>query len=186
MSGQTKWQIDTSHSTAEFAVKHLMISTVKGHFVDVTGSVTVDEADPEGSKVEVTIGVASVATRDQKRDEHLRSPDFFDVARFPTITFKGKRIDGSLDGDFKLTGDLTIRGVTREVTLGVESSGQVTDPWGGERSGFAATTRISRKDFGLTWNLALETGGVVVGDEVKILIEVELVKQAGKEATVGV
>ena len=182
MSGQTKWRIDGSHSAAEFAVKHLMISTVKGHFANVTGSVTVDEANPAKASVNVTIDVGSVDTRDEKRDAHLKSADFFDVQRFPTITFRGKRIDGSIDGEFKLVGDLTIRDVTREVTLNVEAAGSVTDPWGGERTGFAATTKINRKDFGLTWNVALETGGVLVGDEVKISIEVELVKEAAKEA----
>ena len=186
MNGQTKWQIDAAHSAAEFAVRHLMISTVKGHFAHVTGTVTVDEANPKAARVDVNIGVASIDTRDAKRDAHLRSADFFDVERFPAITFKSKRIDGSVDGEFKLVGDLTIRDVTREVTLNVESSGQVKDPWGGERAGYAASTRINRKDFGLTWNMALETGGVMVGDEVKISIEVELVKEAGKEATVGV
>ncbi len=182
MNGQTKWQIDASHSAAEFAVKHLMISTVKGYFTDVSGAVTVDENTPGSATVDVSIGVASIDTRDEKRDAHLKSPDFFDVERFPKILFRGKRVEGSLDGEFKLIGDLTIRDVTREVTLNVESSGRVTDPWGGERTGYAATTKINRKDFGLTWNVALEAGGVLVGEDVKIAIEVELVKQAAKEA----
>ncbi|HEU4989307.1 MAG: YceI family protein [Gemmatimonadota bacterium] len=184
MSGKTTWQIDTAHSDAEFAVKHLMISTVKGHFGDVTGTVVVDEAVPANSKADVTIAVASIDTRDEKRDAHLRSADFFDVEHFPTLTFKSKRVDGALGGDFKLVGDLTIRGVTREVTLNVESAGTAKDPWGGERSAYSATTKINRKDFGLTWNVALETGGVLVGDEVKISLDVQLVKQAA-EATVG-
>jgi polyisoprenoid-binding protein YceI len=182
MNGKTKWQIDASHSTAEFAVKHLMITTVKGHFADVTGTVTVDDANPQAAQVDVTINVASVETRDQKRDAHLRSPDFFDVERFPTMRFRSTRVEGSVAGEFKLVGDLTIRDVTREVTLNVESAGSVVDPWGGERTGYAAATKISRKDFGLTWNVPLETGGMLVGDEVKISIEVELVKVAGKEA----
>ncbi len=186
MSNQTKWQIDASHSAAEFAVKHLMISTVKGHFADVTGTVTVDEGHPGTAKVDVSIGVASVDTRDEKRDAHLKSPDFFDVDRFPKILFRSKRVEGALDGDFKLIGDLTIRDVTREVTLNVESSGRVTDPWGGERAGYAATTKINRKDFGMTFHVALEAGGVLVGDDVKIAIEVELVKQAAKEALAAV
>lgn len=186
MNSQTKWQIDAAHSAAEFAVKHLMITTVKGHFVDVSGTITVDEANPAAAQVDVSIGVASVDTRDEKRDAHLKSPDFFDVERFPTIRFKGKGVKGPVDGAFKLVGDLTIRDVTREVTLDVESSGSVVDPWGGQRRGYAATTKINRKDFGLTWNVALETGGVLVGDDVKIAIEVELVKQAGKEAAVAV
>ncbi len=186
MNTKTNWQIDASHSAAEFAVKHLMISTVKGHFADVTGTVAVDDANPQHPSVDVSIGVASIDTREEKRDAHLRSPDFFDVERFPKITFKSKRAEGPLNGEFKLVGDLTIRDVTREVTLNVESSGTVVDPWGGQRAGFAATTKINRKDFGLTWNVALEAGGVVVGDEVKISIEVELVKQAGVAELAGV
>jgi polyisoprenoid-binding protein YceI len=186
MNTKTNWQIDASHSAAEFAVKHLMISTVKGHFADVTGTVAVDDANPQNPSVDVSIGVASIDTREEKRDAHLRSPDFFDVERYPKITFKSKRAEGPLNGEFKLIGDLTIRDVTREVTLNVESSGTVVDPWGGQRAGFAATTKINRKDFGLTWNVALEAGGVVVGDEVKISIEVELVKQAGVAELAGV
>jgi polyisoprenoid-binding protein YceI len=179
MSSRTKWQIDASHSTAEFAVKHLMISTVKGRFGDVTGTVTVDEANPAKADVQVSIGVGSIDTREQKRDAHLRSADFFDVEKFPKIAFTGTRVEGPTDGEFKLVGDLTIRDVTRPVTLNVEAAGQVKDPWGGERAGFSATTRINRKDFGLNWNMALEAGGVMVGEEVKISIEIELVKQAG-------
>ena len=186
MPSQTKWQIDASHSAAEFAVKHLMISTVKGHFADVSGTVTTDDSDPNKVSVDVSIGVASIDTREPKRDAHLRSPDFFDTEKFPKITFKGTRVDGSVDGEFKLTGNLTIRDVTRPVTLNVESAGHVKDPWGGERAGFAATTKINRKDFGLGWNMALEAGGVMVGEEVKIAIELELVKQAPVEAVAAV
>ncbi len=182
MATPTTWRIDTSHSAAEFAVKHLMISTVKGHFADVQGTVTVDEQNPGAAAVDVTIGVASIDTREEKRDAHLRSADFFDADHYPTITFKGKRIAGPTDGEFTLAGDLTIRGVTREVTLSVESGGRGKDPWGGERAGYSARTKINRKDFGLTWNAALETGGVVVGDEVKIAIDVELVRQAAQAA----
>ena len=186
MSNQTTWTIDSAHSAAEFAVKHLMIATVKGHFADVAGTVVLDEADPTKSKVTVSIGVASVDTRDAKRDGHLKSPDFFDVEKFPAITFASRKLSGRVDGEFTLVGDLTIHGVTREVALKVESAGRAKDPWGGERAGFAATTKINRKDFGLTWNVALETGGVLVGDEVKIAIEVELVKQAAKPEPVAV
>lgn len=182
MGTPTTWQIDASHSAAEFAVKHLMIATVKGHFGDVKGTVTVDDADPKAARVDVAISVASIDTREEKRDAHLKSADFFDVERFPAITFKGKRLDGVLDGEFKLVGDLTIRDVTREVTLSVESAGRAKDPWGGERAGYAATTKINRKDFGLGWNVALETGGVLVGDEIKISIDVELLKQAAQAA----
>ena len=182
MSTKTTWQIDTAHSAAEFAVKHLMISTVKGYFADVQGTVTADDANPAASTVEVTIGVASIDTRDDKRDAHLKSGDFFDAEQYPTIRFTGKRINGPVDGEFTLVGDLTIRDVTREVTLAVESAGRARDPWGGERAGYAATTRINRKDFGLTWNVALEAGGVLVGDDVKISIDLQLVKQAAQAA----
>ncbi len=182
MSTPTTWQIDAAHSAAEFAVKHLMIATVKGHFADVQGTVTVDERNATAAAVDVTIGVASIDTRDAKRDAHLKSADFFDAEKYPAITFKGTRINGSVEGEFKLMGDLTIRGVTRAVTLDVQSSGRATDPWGGERAGYAATTRINRKDFGLTWNVATEAGGVLVGEDVKISIEIELVKQAAQAA----
>lgn len=177
-SGTTTWQIDPAHTLVEFAVKHMMITTVKGRFVDVSGTVTANEADPKRSQVEATMSVASIDTRAEQRDNHLRSADFFDVEKYPTITFRSKRIEGDPNGDFKLVGDLTIRGVTREVTLDVTNEGRGKDPWGGERAGFSAKTRVNRKDFGLNWNQALETGGVLVGDEVKISVEVELVKQA--------
>lgn len=185
MSSQTKWQIDPAHSAAEFAVKHLMISTVKGRFADLKGTVSVDDANPAQVDVDVVIAVASIDTRVEQRDAHLRSADFFDVEKYPTIHFKSKRADGDMGGDFKLIGDLTMHGVTREVTMNVEASGTVKDPWGGERAGFAATTKINRKDFGLTYNMALEAGGVMVSEEVKISIEVELVKDAPVAATVG-
>jgi len=182
MGTPTTWQIDPTHSAAEFAVKHLMISTVKGRFSDVSGTVTVDDAKPGEAAVAVSINVASIDTREEKRDAHLRSADFFDAEKYPTITFKGKRITGPLDGEFKLVGDLTIRDVTREVTLEVESAGEVKDPWGGVRAGFSASTKINRKDYGLTWNVAMETGGVLVGDEIKISLDVQLVRQAAPVA----
>jgi polyisoprenoid-binding protein YceI len=169
------WNIDPAHSNVEFAIRHLMISTVKGRFADVKGAVVLDDADVTRSTVNVTIGVASIDTRVGQRDDHLRSGDFFDAERFPTITFNSRTVkqDGE---DLKVTGDLTIRDVTREVTLDVTSEGRGSDPWGGLRAGFSATTKISREDFGLTWNQVLETGGVAVGKEVKIAIEAELVK----------
>ena len=182
MGTSTTWQIDATHSAAEFAVKHLMISTVKGRFAEVSGTVTVDDAKPGEAAVNVSINAASIDTREEKRDAHLRSADFFDVEKYPTITFKGTRTDGPVDGEFKLVGNLTIRDVTREVVLAVESAGQVKDPWGGVRTGYSATTKINRKDFGLTWNVAMEAGGVLVGDEIKISIEVELVRQAAQAA----
>jgi polyisoprenoid-binding protein YceI len=173
----TSWKIDSSHTHAEFAVRHLMISTVKGRFADVQGVVHIDAADPASSLVDVTIGVASIDTREPQRDTHLRSADFFDIEHFPHLTFRSTRIEGRGD-EFKLVGDLTIRGTTREVVLDVTSEGRATDPWGGERIGFSATTKIKRSDFGLTWNQLLEAGGVAVGDDVKISIDAELVKQA--------
>lgn len=178
------WQIDSAHTDAAFAVKHLMISTVRGHFGAVSGTVTVDEDDPKSAKVDVRIDTKSIDTRQQQRDDHLRSADFFDVATYPEIRFVSKRIDGDPRGAFKLTGDLTIRGATREITLDVTNEGIGDDPWGNLRAGFSATGKISRGNFGLTWNQALETGGVVVGDEVKITIDVEITtaKEAAKAA----
>jgi polyisoprenoid-binding protein YceI len=168
--------MDPAHSSVEFSVRHLMIATVRGRFTDVQGTVTLDESDPSNSHVEVRIGAATIDTRVPQRDEHLRSPDFFDVENFPELTFKSRKV--TRDGeDLKLTGDLTIRGVTREVVLDVTSHGRQNDPWGGERAGFEATGKIKRSEFGLTWNQVLEAGGVTVGDEVKIAIDAELVKQ---------
>jgi polyisoprenoid-binding protein YceI len=156
-----------------------MISTVKGAFGDVRGTVWVDESDARTVLVDITIQVASIDTRQEQRDAHLRSADFFDAARFPTITFRSRLVEGNhRDGKFRLVGDLTIRDVTREVVLNVVSEGRLTDPWGAERAGFSAQGKIDRTDFGLTWNQALEAGGVVVGNEVKISVEVELVRQA--------
>jgi polyisoprenoid-binding protein YceI len=153
-----------------------MIATVKGRFAEFSGTVITDEADPTTGRVEFTINPASIDTRQSQRDAHLRSADFFDVEKFPTLTFRSSRLEAVSGDRFKLVGDLTIRGVTREVTLDVTSEGRVKDPWGGERAGFSATTRINRSEFGLTWNQALEAGGLAVGDEVKIALDVELVK----------
>jgi polyisoprenoid-binding protein YceI len=173
----TTWSIDPAHSHVEFAVKHLMISTVKGRFGAVRGTIRTDEADPARGQVEVEIDADSIDTREAQRDAHLKSADFFDIEKFPTITFKSTRIT-DVDGDsFRLTGDLTIHGVTRPVTLDVTSEGRGKDPWGGERAGFSAKGKIKRSEFGLTWNQVLETGGFVVGDEIKITLDVELVKQ---------
>jgi polyisoprenoid-binding protein YceI len=165
----TTWNIDPSHTNVEFSVKHLMISSVKGRFAQVSGTAT-------GDQIEVTIGAASIDTRQEQRDAHLKSADFLEVEKFPTITFKSREIDGDVDGEFRLAGDLTIHGVTRPVTLDVTSEGRGKDPWGGERAGFSAKGKIDRRDFGLHYNQALETGGVVVGHDVKISIDVELVK----------
>jgi len=174
----TTWQIDPAHAAIEFRVRHLMVAWVKGAFPAVKGTVEIDENDLSRSKVSVTVDTASIDTNHAKRDEHLRSADFFDVAKFPTMTFVSKKVlaDG---GELRqVTGDLTIRDVTREVTLNVdELTPSIKDPWGNTRRGATATAEINRKDFGLTWNKLLETGGVAVGDEVRIYLTVELVQQ---------
>ena len=177
-TGITTWAIDPAHSNVEFQVKHLMISTVKGRFGDVKGTVRYNDADPSKSDVGIEVGIGSIDTRAEQRDAHLRSPDFFDAERFPTMRFKSKRIEGSIEGEFKLIGDLTIRDVTREVALSAEFHGRERDPWGGERMGFEASGKLNRKEFGLNWNQVLESGGWLVGDDIKLSIEVELVKQA--------
>lgn len=175
VKARTTWKIDPAHTSVEFSAKHLMITTVRGSIADVEGTIQVDEKNPANSSVEAVLKGASLDTRSGQRDDHLRSADFLDVANFPTITFKSTRIQG-LKEEFKLTGDLTIRGTTKEVTLDVTFEGSGKDPWGGERVGFAATGKIDRRDFGLTWNQALETGGVVVGNEIKIRIEAQATK----------
>jgi polyisoprenoid-binding protein YceI len=172
------WSVDASHSHVEFAVRHLMISTVRGRFGAVSGSITTDEANPAASTVDISVDVASIDTREAQRDAHLRSADFFDVEHFPTLTFRSTRVEEKGEGTLRVAGNLTIRDVTRPVVLDVTSEGAGRDPWGGERAGFSATTTIRRSEFGLTWNQLLETGGVAVGDEVRIAIDVELVKQA--------
>jgi polyisoprenoid-binding protein YceI len=173
------WQIDPAHSAAHFSVRHLMISNVRGEFTKLSGSALINPADPAKSSVEITIEAASLNTREPQRDEHLRSADFFDVANHPTLTFRSKRIEALGAENFKLTGDLTIRGVTKEVTFDVEGpTASVKDPWGNVRAGVSASAKINRKDFGLVWNALTEAGGVVVGDEVKITVEAELIQQA--------
>jgi polyisoprenoid-binding protein YceI len=172
---KTTWKIDPSHTIVEFSAKHLMISTVKGRFTDVEGTIVADENELVNSSVDVTLKAASIDTRTEQRDNHLRSPDFLHVEQFPAIEFHSTKIEGDRE-DFSLTGDLTIREVTRPITLKVTFEGQTKDPWGGERIGFSASGKIDRRDFGLTWNQLLETGGAVVGNEIKIAIEVEAIK----------
>ena len=173
----TTWNIDPAHSAAEFKVKHMMISNVKGHFAKVTGTLTLDESDLNRSRVEALIEVASLETRDAQRDAHLKSADFFHVEKFPTLSFKSTRISLVRDGELAAEGDLTIRGVTRKVVFSVEGpTPPAKDPWGNTRVGVSATTKINRKDFGLTWNAALETGSILVGDEVTIALDVEFLK----------
>ena len=177
ITGVTTWTIDPVHSLVEFAVKHLMIATVRGRFGDIKGTVQYDDSNPKNSQAEIEIPVTTIDTRTEQRDNHLRSPDFFDVERFPTLKFKSKRIDGDVNGEFTLVGDLTIRDQTREIALDVEFQGRTKDPWGGDRMGFEASGKINRKDFGLHWNQALDSGGWVLGDDIKMTIAVELVKQ---------
>jgi polyisoprenoid-binding protein YceI len=173
---RTTWQIDPSHVDVGFAVRHLMIATVKGRFGAVKGTVAVDGDDFATAEVDVTIDAASIDTREPKRDAHLRSADFFDVEQFPAITFKSRRVRAKGANQFDLVGDLTIHGVTREVSLDVTSEGTVRDPWGNHKAGFSATGVIRRSDFGLTWNAALETGGLLVGEDVKLSLDVELLQ----------
>lgn len=170
-----RWKIDPAHSQVEFAAKHMMITTVKGTFADLTGTIILDPATPAASSVEVTIQSASLTTRVADRDAHLKSADFLEVEAHPTITFRSTRVAGDLQGDFTVVGDLTIRGTTREVTLNARFEGQGKDPWGGERVAFVARTTLDRRDFGLTWNAALETGGVLVSHEIKVALEVQAV-----------
>ena len=173
----TTWKLDPAHSLAEFKVKHMMISNVKGRFTGLSGTLSLDEADYTHSAVEAYIDVATVKTGDEQRDGHLKSADFFDAEKFPAITFKSTNIDAKGGADYEVTGDFTLHGVTKSITLAVEDVSQPSkDPWGNQRIGLSATTRISRKDFGLTWNSALEAGGVLVGEDIAISLEVEFIK----------
>ena len=175
------WNLDAAHSLIEFSAKHMMITTVKGRLAELRGALTIDEADPVRSRVEVEIDAASIDTRSEQRDGHLRSPDFLDVAQYPTVSFTSKRVEGAgpaEGGSFRVVGDLTIHGTTREVTLDATFEGRGRDPWGGERVSFSADTKIDRRDFGLTWNAALEAGGVLVSNDIKIHIEAQAVKAA--------
>jgi len=173
----TTWNLDPVHSVAEFTVKHMMISNVKGQFTDFSGSLTLDETDITNSRVEASIDAASINTRDAKRDEHLKSADFFDVARFPTLTFRSVSIERAGDNELAVTGVLTIHGVSRDVVFTVQGpTAPGKDPWGNTRMGLSAVTKINRKDFGLIWNAALETGGILVGDEVTITLDAQFVK----------
>jgi polyisoprenoid-binding protein YceI len=171
------WKIDPVHSQAQFKVKHMMISNVKGEFTAVSGSLELNEADITKSRVQASIDATTINTRDPQRDGHLKSADFFDVEKFPTLTFNSTAITKKGDGWFAASGDLTIHGVTRNVTFEVEGpSAPAKDPWGNTRIGLSATAKINRKDFGLVWNSALETGGVLVGDEVTITIDAQFIK----------
>ncbi len=173
------YTIDPAHSGAHFRVRHMMIASVRGEFRKVSGNVTFDPANPAASGITAEIDVNSLHTREPDRDNHLKSADFFDAANYPTIRFQSKKVEPEGAGKYKVTGDLTIRGVTREVVLRVEGpTGEAKDPWGYIRRGAEATAKINRKDFGLNWNQVLEAGGVLVGDEVEISLEAELIKAA--------
>ena len=172
------WQVDLAHSSFQFKIRHLTVSNVKGDFNKFQGVANIDDQNISYLKVEVAIDVASVNTGHAQRDEHLRGPDFFDVTKYPTITFVSKKVNKTDTNRLKVIGDLTLRGVTREVTVDLEGpTPEVKDPWGNFRRGVTATTKINRRDFGLTWNKVLDTGGLVVGDEVDIYIEVELIRK---------
>ncbi len=178
MSESNQWVIDASHSNAGFTVKHMMITNVRGEFTKLEGKVTWDPSKPEATQVEAEIDVASISTREEKRDGHLKSPDFFDAEKFPKITFKSKSVKAKGSDELNITGDLNIHGVTKEVVFAVEGpSAPSTDPFGNVRIGATATTKIKREDFGLVWNAALEAGGVLVGSEVKITVDISLIKQ---------
>lgn len=176
---QTTWNIDPTHTVVEFSAKHMMITTVRGQFGAVTGAIVIDEANPERSSVEAEIDVTSLDTRTEQRDAHLRSADFLDVETYPSLRFRSLRVEGATKepGDrFRVIGELTIRDVTREVVLDATFEGTGRDPWGGDRISFSADTRIDRRDFGLVWNVALETGGVLVSNEIRIHIEAQAVR----------
>ncbi len=177
----TTWEIDPAHTNVQFAIRHMMISTVRGEFRQVSGAVTLDEQDPTNASIAATIDAASINTRVSKRDDHLKGPDFLDAAKHPTITFESKKVEKVGDTKFTVTGDRTLHGVTKEVTLAVEGSPvPIKDPAGNLRVGGEATTTINRKDFGIVYNALLGAGGMVIGEEVNILIDVELVKKAAQ------
>jgi polyisoprenoid-binding protein YceI len=173
------YQIDNAHSSAQFKVRHMMIANVKGEFDKVSGTVNFDPANPTASTVEASIDVSTISTRDEQRDGHLKSADFLDVEKYPTITFKSKKVTAISGDSFNVVGDLTIRDTTKEVTLNVEElTGEAKDPWGNMRRGATAKTRVNRKDFGMTFNVALEAGGFLVGEDVDLTIDVEMIRQA--------
>lgn len=175
--GTSVWNIDPTHSSAEFAVKHMVFTTAKGLFRELAGVVEFDGADPAAARVEATIQVASIDTRDANRDAHLRSAEFFNAEQFPTITFRSKRVEAEDGSEGRIYGDLTMRDVTKEVVLHTEYHGQLRDAFGTQRASFTAQTEISRKEFGLTWNALLETGAAVVADKVKITLDIAAVRQ---------
>ena len=183
MAATSTWQIDPQHSSAQFAVRHLGLSTVRGAFSKLSGTMVRDDQDITNSSVEVTIDVNTVDTREPDRDKDLRSERFFDVAHFPTMTFKSKKVEQVAPGKLRVTGDLTIRGTTKEVTLDVDGpTAPVKDPWGNQRLAATATTKINRQDYGVKWNAKLDNGGVVVGDEVNITLDVEMIQKTAAKS----
>jgi polyisoprenoid-binding protein YceI len=175
-AGTTTYQIDPRHSSAGFGVTHLMISTVRGEFHGVTGTVVVDDSDISKSSVTVTIDATTVDTREPDRDKHLKSDAFFDVAKYPAITFQSTKVERNNDGSLKITGDLTIRGITKTAVLSTTlPKSPIKDPWGLQRTAVSASTKINRQDFGVAWNQKLDSGGVVVGDDVNVTIDVEMI-----------
>ena len=177
-----QWDFDLSHSSVNFHVRHLMVSKVHGRFTKWNGTLELDDDDLTKSRLEVTIDAASVDTKEPKRDDHLRSADFFEVEKYPTLSFVSKEIKRAGDDRYVVAGDLTIRGITKAVTLEVEGGDRVKDPWGSTRTGFSAKTSVNRKDFGLTWNVALEAGGFVVSDKIEITLEIEAIQKAASAA----
>ncbi len=176
-TGKTTWQIDPAHSLIEFGIKHMMFTTVKGRFTEVRGTIDIDEGDVANSSVQVEIDIESIDTRSEQRDAHLRSADFFDAQTYPTMTFQSTRVEPVGEDRLKVVGDLTIHGVTRQVVLNTQINGRGTNPWGQEVVGLTAETKINRKDFGLTWNAPIEAGGWLVGDDVKIALEIQATRQ---------
>ena len=175
------WNIDPSHSAIAFSVRHMVISKARGRFTKWSGELQFDADQPRASSVQVTIDPASIDTADAQRDAHLRSADFLEVEKFPTASFRSTKVEEVESGVYRVTGDLMVHGVTKSVILDVVYEGTGKDPWGGERAGFSGSTTIDRKDFGLRWNQALETGGVLVGDKVELMLEIEAVKQAAQK-----
>jgi polyisoprenoid-binding protein YceI len=178
---KTPFQIDNTHSAVDFSIRHLVIAKVRGRFTRFSGTIELDAEDITRSTVKAELEAASISTNEEKRDAHLRSADFFDVETFPLLTFASQKVERDGDG-LRVTGALTIHGITREVVLDVDQLGVAKDPWGNERVAFAAKTAISRKDFGLHWNVALEAGGVMVGDKVELVLDVQAVKSAALQA----
>ena len=178
------WQIDPAHSSINFSARHMMIAKVHGRFEQFNGAINFDENNPVNTTVDITIDASSINTKEEKRDDHLRSGDFFDAATYPTLTFKSSRVELTDEENAKLYGELTIKDVSKEVVLDVEYLGQAQSPWGTTNAGFTGTTTINRKDWDLNWNVALETGGFLVGDKIQINIDLELVKQPQAETAV--